>query len=380
MSNDPIALVTADWHVRKVDRAWYRRANLCGDSAFGIKQVNSLAETYGVPDVLLLGDLFDVKMQMSSALMHMRESLDRFQQNNQRVLYVQGQHEKSDPPIMHAMHSWPLHLDGYSVQLKNELRLTGLDYKPPNEVEAALKAVKDCDILATHQVWKDFMGDDRGDAWFSWANVPYIFTGDFHQTIWEERGTQHIMSPGTLNMQSIGEPADKYVFILREDMSAEKIRLHSRGYFEARINTQDDLDNFLDTWSQHPAGMPQAGVSPEIATNIIRVWYRQDLPDARDRIHARIGETAHLFTKVIPVEDTQVSVDADRRVQAVLQGGLEGCIREFYGDNQDVCHDATRLARSLDVSDELLHIFKDRLYGTDNNGEGPLQAATNGES
>lgn len=375
MSTEPLALVTGDWHVRKVDRVWHRRDNLCGDTNYGITQINQLAEEHNVPNVLLLGDLFDLKAQQSPALSQMRHALDTFQKQNRQVLYVQGQHELSQPPILQAMHQWPTHIHHKTVSLTaNGPTICGLDYQQPSDVENELNSIRNTsgDILATHQVWRDFMGEDRGDAWFHWTGIPVILTGDFHQTLWEERGDKWIMSPGPLCMQSISEPADKYVFILNDDMTATKIQLGSRGYFEAKIHNQEDLDSFLDSWNRHPARMPKAGVPPEVSTNIIRVWYQVDVTDARERIEARVGDDAHLFLKTIPVEDTAMTVEAARRVQAVLAGGLEGCIRTFYADDSSICNDATRLARTLDIDDELLHIFKDHMYGSDDHRKGTL--------
>jgi len=370
---EAIALVTADWHVRKFDRVWYRRDTLTGDTAWGIEQVLAQAEKFDVRSVMLLGDLFEQKLQQSDALATMREALDALQHQERAVYYVQGQHERSTPPLLAALHRWPQHIDGQTTTLANGAKVYGLDYKSPNEVKAALEAVPaGTDVLATHQVWKDFMGEDRGDAWFHWTSVPHILTGDFHQTLDETRGNVHVVSPGSLCMQKVDEPSEKFVYILWDNMTVEAVRLHTRGYFEARINSPDELDRFLDTWTQHPARIPKQGVPATVATNIIRIWYRADIPEARVRLEARVRADAHLFIKVVPVEEQQVSVDTERRVRAVLGGGLEGCIRTFYADKATVCEDAVRLARTRNISDELLHIYKDRLYGTDRQRKGPL--------
>jgi len=371
----PIALATGDWHVRKHDRVWSRRDTLCGDTAWSIKQICEIADTYDVPYVILLGDLFEQKLQQSDALQTMRSALDTFQQQGRKVLYVQGQHERSTPPLLHALHLHPLHINEQLVEIPGTgLRIYGLDYKSPNEVRAALEAVPEgVDILATHQVWMDFMGEDRGDAWFHWAKSPRcILTGDFHVTIDETRGQQRIISPGSICMQNIGEPHTKNVFILNDDLTAEAVQLHTRGYYEARINDQEDLDAFIDSWRQHPARIPKVGVPASVSANIIRVWYREDVPEARERIEARVTGDAHLFLKAVPVESAQVAVDTARRVQVVLNDGLAGCIREFYAEPTAVCEDAVSLAGTRDIQTELLRIYKDRLYGTDSKREATL--------
>ncbi len=359
-------LVTADWHVRKYDRVWYRRDTLRGDTTWGITEVRRIAEEQDVRYVLLLGDLFEQKLQQSDALQTMSLTMDAFQAQNRRVLYVQGQHEKSSPPIIEAIHRWPRHIHQTMTYIPElDLGLYGLDYQPPTSVEAALRAVPhETGILATHQVWKDFMGEQRGDAWMHWCpQAPFIFTGDFHETLCEHRGSQCVMSPGPLCMQSISEPAAKYVYIVNDDMTPERIRLHSRGYYEARLHNQEELDRFLDTWHTHPAREPGRGVPVDLRTNIIRVWYHADLPEAEARLKARVGYDAHLFLKAIPVETAQVTIESERRIQAVRTGGLAGCIREFYADDPHVCEDAVRLARTRDIPDEMVKIFKERMNG-----------------
>jgi len=377
---EPIALVTGDWHVRKFDRVWYRRDGLAGDTAWGIKQVVRVMEERDVPCALLLGDLFEQKLQQSDALETMRLALDTFEHRGQPVFYVQGQHERSDPPVLSAMHSWPQHIHGTRARLGYQgtgPEVQGLDYQSPTDVKEALEAV-DCDILATHQVWRDYLGQNYGDAWLSWAaRAKYVLTGDFHQSIWEQRGQQWVLSPGSLCMQKIDEPADKYVFILNDDMSAEKIRIPTRGYFEARLHNQDELEQFLDTWNNHPARIPKADVPPTLSMNIIRVWYRTDITDARQRLEAKVSPDAHLFLKSIPVEVAQVSADQEQRVAAVLSGGLAGCIRTFYAGNASVCTDAVRLAQTRDIQTELEHIFKELVYhGSTSQREGALQGAS----
>lgn len=361
----PVMLITGDWHVRKHDRVWYRRPSLTGDTSFGVEQVNQLAEKYSVPHVVLLGDLFEQKLQQSDALGIMWGSLTRFERNRQAVYYVQGQHEKSDPPILNAIHDWPLHIHGDHVHIPELGRyLHGLDYQPPAHVAEALADTPTPDILATHQVWKDFMGEDRGDAWFHGASTDLILTGDFHQTLIEDRGSRTVVSPGPLCMQNIGEEPDKFVIIMTDDEDDPfiKERLKSRRYHQTYLHTDDDLTRFLDTWPDNPARTPQPGVPFNIATNILRVRYAADIPDVTRRVESVVGDAAHLFLNPFPVERQEAqSVEADRRVNAVLSGGLDGCIREFYAEDPEVLADALRLNQSNDIEQELEAIYKERM-------------------
>lgn len=369
-------LITADWHIRRHDRIWYRRDNIFGDTANSIEQIVQIANEYAVEYVLLLGDLFDLKLQQSDALQVMRLALDHFEHNGQQVMYVQGQHERSEPPLLAALHSWPEYIHNKLVRIEEiDANIFGLDYCNPINVEAALGAIpEEADILATHQVWRDFLGADRGDAWFGWAKpVRYIFTGDLHQTINEQRGDKYIVSPGSICMQDIGETPDKFVHILYDDMSVRAVKLKTRQLFEQRIHNEDELDAFMANWQANPARIPRADVHRNIATNLLRVHVAADLKDARQRIEATIGSDVHLFFDRIPVDVQQMSADAELRTRVVLDGGLEGCINAFYADDPAVRADAVRLARTRDIQTELIEIYKERINdGINSDGEGLL--------
>jgi len=372
MPRKPLAIITADWHIRRQDRVWYRRETLTGDTAYGIQQVVDLAKKYRPEAVCLLGDLFDQRLQQSDALMTMRRAMINFEHMKIGVPFVQGQHELSYPPLLCSIHGWPDHRHLETFEMGGIVAY-GLDYQRPRDVEAALNDVPNVDLLLTHQVWKDFMGDDRGDAWFSSATPAIIATGDYHKTIVADYGTKTVLSPGPLCMQNVGEEPAKSVIVLYDDMTTAIQPIKSRGVFHCRLHTEEELEHFIATWKDNPARIPQAGVPIDIRTNIIRVWYRADIPEARPRIEACVGTTAHLFLQVMPVDDPQVTLDAERRVHAVLGGGLVGCINELYGENPCVRDDAVRLARTKDFKSELQNLYTERLKdGIDCDGKGAL--------
>jgi hypothetical protein len=260
----------------------------------------------------------------------------------------------------------------------------GLDYQHPTHIEDELKEAPDTvEILATHQVWRDIMGPNYGDAWLHWLpdNYNMILSGDYHSHVERDYGGRKLVSPGPVCMQKINEPSQHSVFVLYDDLSLLSFPLRTRGFYEVRIHDADALAAFIDTWPDHPARVPnQTGVPSNIATNILRVHYRADLEEARERLQATVGYEAHLFLAIMPVENTQVSVDAERRVQAVMGGGLVGCINNFYADDERVRDDAIRLARTRDIKTELTSIFKERLSGSNTDRKRALHEAAQGTS
>ena len=374
MAKTPLALVSADWHVRRADRIWYRRDEIYGDTGYSVSQVCDIADDYNVPNVILAGDLFDMKLQQSDALRTMRLALDRFMENDRWVWYIQGQHERSTPPLLQALHSWPIYLHKQQREIDG-ICFYGLDYCNPGDVEAELKAVPaETDVLITHQVWKDFLGDKHGDAWVQWVNGdPLILSGDYHRSFIQTLSGKRLLSPGSLCVQDIAETPRKFVYVLFDDLSAEEIPLRTRNCYYYDIETEEALDEFLTKWQDNPARVPQPNVPTYIATNLLRVRYRGDLPQAKRRLEATVGSSAHLFADPIRAAvPEQITAEQQRRVTAVMNGGLEGCINEFYSDNPRVRDDAIRLVRATNIQNELLLIYKEFVDGNDSHREGTL--------
>ncbi|GAG30961.1 unnamed protein product, partial [marine sediment metagenome] len=76
MAADPIALVTGDWHIRKRDRTWVNRPGLVGDGAYGLDQLVQYVLDHEIPNVLLLGDILDERVQQSDATRLLRHTID----------------------------------------------------------------------------------------------------------------------------------------------------------------------------------------------------------------------------------------------------------------------------------------------------------------
>ena len=377
--SSPIAIFTADWHVRKYDRVWTNHRNLAGDTAFAIRQIIALTGEYNVPNLLLGGDNFEEKVQPSDTMELMRHSLDVLQENDVNVWYVQGQHELADPPCMSALHNWPQHLHGRTVDLDG-VRVHGLDYQRPHRVQEALEAVPaDADWLLTHQVWKNVMGDDRGYAWSHWLrSTPWILSGDYHDaidTLFQNADNHDLqfVSPGPVAMQAIDENPHKSVVLLYDDSSWQRLALRTRSFHIAHINTQDDLDRFI----AEPLPEPPYDLPDEIATPIVRVVYSTAVPEVRARVVAAHGEHAHLFWKPLVTAVDQQDTDTAERISTVLEGGLPAVIRQHYSEDTTNADIAIRLYEAGDHEAEIARIFDEltggNTHGTDHDREGALQ-------
>jgi hypothetical protein len=351
-------LITGDWHLRKNDQVWSRMPELTGDAEWGVVQLVRIVESdVDITNMLVLGDTFEGKILTADAIKVYRRFMDEMEKHHCYVHFVQGQHELSDPPLMSAIHAWPKHIHKERVSV-GRWEVYGLDYQRPQFVRDELRQVPACDILATHQVWCDFMGEDRGDCW--WSDVPAhvktIATGDFHEArVSQSRGRQ-VISPGPLCMQKINETGDKCVFILNDDGTVKKQELSRRPFVEMSITSQADLNKFVENWPPNP--VPEEYSIPEhIAKPLLRIKYMASIPDARERIIAAVGDTAHLDADPFGSETSEVTVENQKRHEAVAAGGLGACIREFYAGEPEVLATALRLWESAAYEDELKQIY-----------------------
>jgi hypothetical protein len=368
-----IALVTADWHVRKHDRIWSRRAEIYGDGAYGMQQVIELARKHNTPDVIIAGDVLEDKLQPSDATYALRLCLDHLEEDGRRILYVQGQHEKSTPPWLRALHKAPMHVHHQLVSARGapDIRYYGLDYEDALRAPAALQQIPaEANVLVTHQVWKETMGEERGLA--SMVDVPrniaLTISGDYHKAMHSRFGQSMFLSPGPLCMQDLREAGPKSVYVLFDNLSIVQEPLRCRQCFEFDINTDDELDEFVSTWHESAARIPQAFVPPHIARNIVRVKCSTNIPHAKAKLTSALAPDVHLFVTPVRHEVEAMGAAQRERCEAVMAGGLRGCIDRLYAEPRDVHDTAVRLEACRNIDEELLTIYKELVaHGSNGN-------------
>jgi hypothetical protein len=169
------------------------------------------------------------------------------------------------------------------------------------------------------------------------------------------------VSPGPLCMQRISECDMKGVYIMYDNFTFQSVPLRTRGYHYVELMDEDTLERFLDEWIKDPARMPQSSVPAYIARNILRVWYNSEIPDAWKRIEARVSNDVHLFKTAVKPELAEVALDKKVRLQTIIDGGLAGCIEQFYGEDEGVKDDALWLLSMADPAEAVKALYKARL-------------------
>ncbi len=375
----PIAAFTADWHIRKNDRIWGGRRDIVGDVSCGVQQVVDIVRDRRVPHLFIAGDILDESIQRSDAAMTLRGAMDQFQGMRCSVDFVQGQHERAEPTWLEALHAHPQHLHNRVSSIADGIYVVGLDYQPPGAIAEATQDLPcypdDHTILLTHQVWKDWMGEGRGEHWMHDISQPFdtIVTGDLHSYKRDEvvLTLNHVaaaFSPGPLCPQDISEPSVTGILLLHDDMTWETVRLRTRQRFEIDLPTEDHVQEFITHWPDSFARAPQNNADPRIAKNIVRVRYNTNVPEARQRLLATMANDVHVFFDPVTPEQVNVPPDRQAREAAVASGGLAGCIQHLYADAPSTMTDAIRLlnaAEGGDLQPTIESIFKERVaYGT----------------
>jgi len=326
-----LALITADWHIGSQDYD-------CTE--YAINQVVDIADSQQVQQVWLLGDIFHKRRQESLFVKLARRAITRLAEHR-KVLFVQGQHEKTlkTPWLSAICGSSATHAHKTSTLL-NAKTVYGLDYEDAETLQIELEQVPaDTDILLTHQPWKDFMGEDRGSAWFNQVPpaVSLIATGDLHQARIFDIGHGQAVSPGPIITQNWGETGQTFIYILREPNILEAIPLKGRircSYMDCR--TMDDVRAALEDWEKaHDRGVCELPAS--IQKSALRIAYSDNIVGAFGEIQHCVGNRATVIVEPFSSSEASAgrSEEAAFRASVVLREGMEGCLRTFYRKDDD---------------------------------------------
>jgi len=349
----PVAICTSDWHLD--DHTWTSRPELHGDSVESLRQIVNYAEKYSVP-ILAAGDLIDVRRPSPTTIQNLIDTLDEFEHG---VYYIQGQHElqyptpwlqsvlegrklageRGDYPMDMPIHwvdhkrskspcAYPL-CDGYCGSMPRPA-VGGLDWTPRAQLPARLTQLPELSILLMHQVCRDFMGE-LCTSEFDLANLPsvdVVVMGDFHEhrqlTVVNSSGDEVlVLSPGSINMRTISEQPDKYVWLLRydprtEQWSAESLPLRTRPLCEVSpLLYEHDMESLclqLDTLLEEAVRNSKRGrrrCADHLHVPMLSIRYSRDIERAASRLREIVGERAHLFARPLRAQDGVEVSDAE---------------------------------------------------------------------
>ena len=319
----PLFVFCADLHL--VDGAWTSRPAIYGDSYYSFEQIIDYCIEHKLP-MIMGGDILEKKQNLARPIAKLCAGLSRMQVAEVPVYYIQGNHEYDRNAPWLSVHEWPIHIHGMSWRI-SDTKVYGLDWLPRGEIQEAFKQVPaDTEILITHQVWKDLMGNvGRPECELTDVHhVQTVLAGDFHITkIVESTNAQgqpiKMLSPGSTCMQDIGEVPDKSFFVVGRipttgEIVFTQLPLKTRKFLGYTVKDQEALDKLCagefvrDIQAAAPTWLPE-----EIQKPLVRVKFDKRLPDAHLRITTAISEAAHLFCDAI-VDKTRGEEETSRSV------------------------------------------------------------------
>lgn len=372
----PLFVFCADLHLE--DGAWSTRPAIYGDAYYSFNQIVDYCIERKLP-LILGGDVLEKKSNSARPIAKLCEGLTRMQNANVSVLYIQGNHEYDRNAAWLSIHSWPRHLHEMSA-LIGDATVYGLDWLPRGEIQEAFKKVPaGMDILITHQVWKDLMGNvGRTDCELTDVHhVQNVLAGDFHVTTIVEGVNAHgqavrLVSPGSICMQDCGEAAEKFFFVVgREEtgqLSFHQVPLKTRPFLNYVVKDQELLDNLCAGWLTNDikdaqGDAIQRGIPTEIAKPIVRIKFNKQLPDAYIRLVTAVGEYAHVFCEALTNKQ-----DIEKRIgtRDNARNDLLGALADLLGDGAETYKLAAALLAADDANKELDVQFSKYMNGEPN--------------
>ncbi len=354
----PNLVLTSDWHLERA--AWAKHPTLTGDSYYSVRQIIQYAMDNRVSAVLAAGDLFDKPTPDSNSVGVAIEAVSRLATADIPLYFTQGQHEKvrGEPWFSVAganyAHKQLLDLDGVIVY--------GLDYTRPDILKEEIANIPEsANLLMMHQVWRNFMGELRTtDGDFEMLPpVDLILTGDFHKALIYNKNDIKAVSPGSICMQSIDEESSKSFFVLNDDFSISKIPLKARKVFRYIINSEYDLQKFLDVQIKEAQEF-QEDVPDYVQKNIVDVKYNMDLNNVFIRLTKHVGDRVHLFMRALHQNKEEVSIDRAER-QKIIQAGLGGSLKLLCKPDSELYKSSLRMLESNDPAHELQRMYFEKL-------------------
>jgi len=306
----PLFVFTADLHLD--DGAWSTKPGIYGDAYYSFEQIIDYCIAHKLP-LILGGDVLERKQNLARPITKLCKGLSRMQHAQLNVYYIQGNHEYDRNAPWLSIHPWPIHLHDAGVEFHG-VGVWGLDWLPRGEIQDAFKTLvpEDTDILVTHQVWKDFMGN-VGRTECELTDVHHVHTvlaGDFHVTKTVESTNAQgkpikMLSPGSTAMQDMGETPEKFFFVICEDAGQIVFtpkKLNTRGAVSYAVKDTDTLDQLCaGGFAKEIATLVETaqagGYHTDVHKPLIKVKFDKRLPDAFCALRPQLASRRTCFAK-----------------------------------------------------------------------------------
>ena len=361
MPGEPLFVFCADLHLE--DGAWSTRPGIFGDSYFSLKQIVSYCIAHRLP-MIMGGDVLEKKSNSARPIARLCYELTRMQDAQLAVYYIQGNHEFDRNAPWLSVHPWPKHMHLNGLFDINGVAVTGLDWLPRGDIQREFEKVHpETEILVTHQVWKDFMGNiGRTDCELTDVhNVTLVLAGDFHvtktvQSINAQGQPITMLSPGSTCMQDMGESCDKYFLVAHKDSAGSfqfsQQKLLTRRFANYVVKEQAELDELCSgkLRADIAAMLAPDILPPEINKPLVRIKFDKQLPDAYLRLMTAVGDFAHIACEAI---SEKRHTDESLGARANSKNDLLAAMATLLGESTDAYKLGVALLTAEDAAKEL---------------------------
>lgn len=363
----PLFVFCADLHLE--DGAWTTRPGIYGDAYYSFRQIVDYCIEHKLP-LILGGDVLEKKSNLARPIAQLCAEMDRMARANVPLFYIQGNHEYDRNAPWLSVHTWPKHMHEASFNI-GSVKVCGFDWLPRGDIQEAFTRVpQNTDILITHQVWKDLMGNvGRTECELTDVHhVQTVLAGDFHVTkIVESVNAQgkpiRMLSPGSTCMQDMGESPEKFFFVIGRNTTTnaiefEPVNIKTRALISYRVETQEELDDICagklvrEITAAAEAAVTN-GLPAEIQKPLVRVKFDKHLPDAYLRVVTCVGEQAHLFCEAI----TEKMQPRSAPSRDAVKNDLLTAVADLAGDGTPAYKLAAALLSAEDPAREIDVLF-----------------------
>lgn len=357
----PLFVFCADLHLE--DGAWSSKPAIYGDAYYSFDQIVEYCIAHKLP-LIMAGDILERKQNQSRPISKLCHGLSRLQHAQVPVYYTQGNHEYDRHAPWLSIHPWPIHLHDTGVMF-HDVAVWGLDWLPKGEIQDAFKTLvpADTDILITHQVWKDFMGN-IGRTECELTDVHHaqvVLSGDFHVTkVVEGVNAQgkpiKMLSPGSTAMQDMSEDQQKHFFVICEhegQIVFEPKKLKTRGAINYVVKDVDTLDQLCAGGFSNDIGAlvqiaQEGGYHPDVHKPLVKVKFDKHIPDAFMRVTTSVGDSAHLFCEAL----TDRTSSRPDHTRTAVKNDLLTALSDLLDGNVDAYNLAAALLQAEDPNKE----------------------------
>lgn len=337
-----------------------------GDEQYALQQIVDKAIALEVGLVVAAGDLLDRQTNRAGPIAFFYSQLDRLEKAGVEFVYIEGQHDKDDPPWLSG-HRWARHLHRTTLNC-GSFTLYGLNWLPHGQLQDELSEIpRDVNLLVAHQVWDEWMGSITSPQG-SFSHIPEqvsrVVTGDYHQYKLESYRNaggvkMTVCSPGATTQQRNDEPDRHYCVLLHADGTFKPHELKSRVFLDSDVlNRPEDVERFVSRLDGALGVAYQKAASADMPEELLkprmRVTYSSTMPDTVRRIEKLVGDRAYLSFKELPPPERVLAPTAAARSGAAAVTPLSLLADEIDpGESPDEYALAERLLGAEDKELEL---------------------------